>query len=189
MEAFNRKRWIEHEVVPWEQDVRRWLRCHDRGLSADEINDILQESWARICRIDCKTVRSAKSFLFAVVCNVHGDEIRRTGLVRESLAKLQGIESSEAPDLEQSIQASQLCEHLEKAINQLTPQQRAVFVARKIAGLSTRETAQRLGLAVRTVENHLRMALARLTKSLFPKVEIDCSKNGRARRARPSKQD
>lgn len=58
--------------------------------------------------------------------------------------------------------AAELRERLDRAIAQLPPQQRVVLLLRRFDGMSTAEVAERLGLSVKTVENHLGRALQRL---------------------------
>jgi RNA polymerase sigma-70 factor (ECF subfamily) len=67
-----------------------------------------------------------------------------------------------SPAGDDDLAARELRDRLDRAIAQLPPQQRVVLLLRRFDGMSTAEVAERLGLSVKTVENHLGRALQRL---------------------------
>jgi DNA-directed RNA polymerase specialized sigma24 family protein len=43
-----RHQWIADHILPWEAEVRRWLGRYTRTLRADDIDDLIQEAYARL---------------------------------------------------------------------------------------------------------------------------------------------
>lgn len=163
-----RHRWIADHILPWEFEVRRWLSRYIRSLSGHDIDDLIQEAYARLWSSDFSRVRDPRKFLYSVVHNVLHDQLRRARVVRiESVAEAGALEIDQAPGPERWVSARQQYEHVLWILKKLTPQRRIVYQLRKFEGLSLREIAQRLGIAEKTVENHLRLAQGQVIKALF----------------------
>jgi RNA polymerase sigma factor (sigma-70 family) len=168
-----RHQWIADHVLPWEVEVRRWLSRYTRTLSAHDIDDLMQEAYARLWSSDFSRVRNARKFLYSVVHNVLHDQLRRARVVRiESVAEVGALEIDQAPGPERWVSAWQQYEHVLRILKVLTPQRRTVYQLRKFEGLSLREIAQKLGLAEKTVENHLRLAQGQVIKALFASADL-----------------
>jgi RNA polymerase sigma-70 factor (ECF subfamily) len=71
-----------------------------------------------------------------------------------------------APDPEQNLHNAQLRHHLARAVKQLKPSFRAVFVLRDIQGLSIFETAEALSISVPLVKTRLLRARLKLRQRL-----------------------
>lgn len=167
-----RHQWIADHVLPWEAEVRRWLSRYTRTLSAHDIDDLMQEAYARLWSSDFSHVRNARRFLYTIVRNVLQDQLRRARVVRiESVAEIDTLEVDETPGPERWASARQQFEHLVRVLEILTPQRRAVYQLRKLEGLPLREIARKMGLAEKTIENLLRLAQAQVIKALFAEGE------------------
>lgn len=163
-----RHRWIADHILPWEGEVRRWLSRYTRTLDADDIDDLIQESYARLWSTDFSRIRDGRTFLYSVVRNALQDQLRRARVVQiECIAEIDALDIGEVPGPERLVSAHQQFEQLIRALKKLTPQRRTVYQLRKFEGLSVREIAQKLGLAEKTVENLLRLAQAQLMTALF----------------------
>jgi RNA polymerase sigma-70 factor (ECF subfamily) len=167
-----RHQWIADHVLPWEAEVRRWLSRYTRTLSAHDIDDLMQEAYARLWSSDFSHVRNARRFLYTIVRNVLQDQLRRARVVRiESVAEIDTLEVDGTPGPERWASARQQFEHLVRVLQILTPQRRAVYQLRKLEGLPLREIALQMGLAEKTIENLLRLAQAQVIKALFAEGE------------------
>lgn len=62
-------------------------------------------------------------------------------------------------DIERALHARRGLEHLQQLIDELPPRRRAVFLLYRGQGLSLRETAQELGISVKTVKAQMTEAL------------------------------
>ena len=168
-----RQQWIADHILPWEAEVRRWLGRYTRTLRADDIDDLIQETYARLCTADFTRIRDGRSFLYSVARNALRDQVRRSRVVQiEYVAQMDVLHIDEAPGPERRMNAYQQYEQLLRVLEKLTPQRRAVYQLRKFECLSLREIALRLGIAEKTVENLLGLAQAQVIKALFA-VEDD----------------
>ena len=163
-----RHQWIADHILQWEAEVRRWLGRYTRTLRKEDIDDLIQEAYARLWSADFTRIRDGRTFLYSVVRNVLQDQLRRARVVQiECVAEIDALDIDEAPGPERWVSAQQQYEQLLRVLEKLTPQRRAVFQLRKFEGLSQREIAQRLGIAEKTVENLLGLAQAQVMKALF----------------------
>ena len=176
MEDLNdlRHQWIADHILPWEAEVRRWLRRYTRTLFADDIDDLIQEAYARLWSADFTHIRNGRSFLYTVVRNALRDQRRRACVVQiECVAEMDALDVDETPGPERWVSARQQYELLLRVLEQLAPQRRRVYQLRKFEELSQREIAERLGVTEKTVENLLRLAHAQVMKALFAEGGLD----------------
>ena len=163
-----RHQWIADHILPWEAEVRRWLGRYTRTLRADDIDDLIQEAYARLWSADFTRIRDGRTFLYSVVRNILQDQLRRARVVQiECVAEIDALDIDEAPGPERWVSAHQQYEQLLRVLEKLTPQRLVVYQLRKFEGLSLREIALRLGIAEKTVENLLGLAQAQVMKALF----------------------
>lgn len=169
-----RHQWIADHILPWEAEVRRWLSRYTRTLFADDIDDLIQEAYARLWSTDFTRIRNGRSFLYSVVRNALQDQRRRACVVQIAcVAEMDALDVDEAPGPERWVSAHQQYELLVQTLETLTPQRRKVYQLRKFEGLSLREIALKLGIAEKTVENLLRLAHAQVMKALFAEGGAD----------------
>ena len=74
---------------------------------------------------------------------------------------------SDQPDVEQSAAVQQEIRLLRTAIGELPPRCREVVLLRKIRGLSTRETANELGIGIDTVEKQMTLGMRALANFML----------------------
>ena len=174
-----RHQWIADHILPWEAEVRRWLGRYTRTLRAADIDDLIQESYARLWSADFTRIRDGRAFLYSVVRNALHDQLRRARVVRfESVAEMDALDVDEAPGPERWVSAHQQYEQLLRVLEKLTPQRLAVYQLRKFEGLSLREIARKLGIAEKTAENLLGLAQAQVMKALFAEEVAPLRKTG-----------
>ena len=174
-----RHQWIADHILPWEAEVRRWLGRYTRTLRADDVDDLIQESYARLWSTDFTRIRDGRAFLYSVVRNALQDQLRRARVVQfECVAEMDALDVDEAPGPERWVSAHQQYEQLLRVLEKLTPQRRAVFQLRKFECLSLREIAHRLGIAEKTAENLLGLAQAQVMKALFAEGDAPLRQTG-----------
>jgi RNA polymerase sigma factor (sigma-70 family) len=168
LDILPRYRWIALHILPHEPELRGWLRQRLGALARNDIDDVVQEVFARIWVADCSRVRDGRAYLFATTRHLLGEYARRNRLVRlEPLGEIDSLNLiSEEPGPDLCASAWQELTMLQASVAALPGQCRRVFELLKIEGLSHREVAQRMGLREKTVENHLTRALARIGASL-----------------------
>lgn len=141
-----------------------------RIVPPHEIEDIVQETYVRICQIkNTENISSPKSFIYKTARNLALDYQKQA-----NIRLVDGIDNMEA--LEQLLVEHQQDEMYEKALTdsefsnfceaiRLLPVQcRKVFVLKKVYGYSQREIAAQLNLSESTVEKHIATGMKRCTQ-------------------------
>lgn len=134
-----------------------------------EIEDIVQETYVSVCRLDGKrAIRSPRSFMFKTARNLALDHAKRAGTrLSESYdetadghvvpARLQGDDTFEQACSE--VEFSRFCD----AVRYLPTQCRRAFVLRKVYGYSQKEIAKVMRISEGTVEKHIAEGIRRCT--------------------------
>lgn len=162
MDESAKHRWIAQNILPVEREVRSWLRLRMRSLGAADIDDVIQESYARLWTVELAAVANPRAYFYQIVRNLVHQRARRARVVpMELMGEIGdlGVISDE-PGPERDLSARQELERLMSIVNRLPPQCRKAFELRKFEGLSQREVAQRMGVSESTIEKHLTKALA-----------------------------
>ena len=81
MQWEERAQWLAKEVLPSEEDVRNWLGRRIRGVSRTDIDDAIQECYARLWEIDHTRIVNARAYFFTIARNVVGEMMRRSRVV------------------------------------------------------------------------------------------------------------
>jgi RNA polymerase sigma factor (sigma-70 family) len=163
-----RYRWIAAHVLPYEGELRGWLRQRLGALNANDVDDLVQEAFARIWAADFAAIRNGRAYLYATVRHLLAEYARRSRIVQiELLGEIDSLSIiSEEPGPDRRVGARQELDRLRVIVAGLPVQCRRAFEFCKFEGLSHRDIAQRMGLSEKTIENHLTRALARISEVL-----------------------
>jgi RNA polymerase sigma factor (sigma-70 family) len=152
--------WAAHR-----DDLRRYLRrlVDDEALA----DDLAQEAGLRLLRAGREgDIREPRAWLFHAGANLARDALRRrlTWHAASDALAHDAPASPAAPDelaaIDQDLGA------LSRAIATLPAQARRILLLARVEGHSHKEIARALGIAPKTVENHLGRAVARLVELL-----------------------
>lgn len=164
--------WFVREVLPLETSLLKFLRRGWRNES--DIKDICQDVYIEIYEAARAEIpKAARAFTFSVARNVLIGRIRHAQIVPiDAVADPEelGIALDE-PGPDRTAMGRQELRRLQLALERLSPRLREALVMRKIDGLTRPEIAARMGIAERTVSQHLAsgvVALAALFHSEFP---------------------
>jgi RNA polymerase sigma-70 factor (ECF subfamily) len=168
MEEQARHQWIAAHVLPHEGEVRGWLRRHVFTLTAADVDDLMQEAYARLWLADFSRIANGRSYFYTVVRNLMVEQARRARIVpMERLGEIELLHViSTDSEPERRASARQDLERLEKIIASLPPQCRRAFELQKLHGLSQREIARAMSITEKTVEKYLARALARVIQAM-----------------------
>jgi RNA polymerase sigma factor (sigma-70 family) len=160
-------RWFVEEIQSHEHDLRAYLR--GRFPSLGDIDDLLQETYARILRArEVGKASLTRAYLFVTARNAALDQLRRNRPV--SLDRIAEIDPSavveERPDAAESASHDQELEILAEAIASLPERCREIFILRRYHDLSHKQIAQKLGLAGNTVNAQLVTGMLRCREYL-----------------------
>ena len=128
--------------------------------------DIAQEAGIRLVEAgEREALTNPRAFLFHVATNLARDLLRRRITRDHAMPELIAMERNE-PGADAVAAARQEIDMVGAALAQLPDRAREVLVLARVEGLSHAEIGAKLGIAPKTVENHLGRALARLAALL-----------------------
>jgi RNA polymerase sigma-70 factor (ECF subfamily) len=139
---------------------------------AQTADDLCQESFLRLSRSgDLSRIANPRAYLFRTALNLVTDH-HRCGKNRPSfLADLEDADSNTLPTEERTGETATLAsEQLDRAtaaLEELPPLSQRVFYLSRFEGLKQREIAERLGVSLRTVEEHLKRTLLHLKRHVL----------------------
>lgn len=165
-----RVRWLAHEVLPHEQDVRAWLK---RSLvTSNDVDDVIQEAYCRLAKLKAvEQIESPRAYFFQTARSVVLEQMRRARIVRiEAVTEIDALRVEwDEPSPERIAGGRKELERVLKIVATLPERSRRIFEMRRILGMSQREIAAQLGVTENVVENEaargLKAVLAGLGKT------------------------
>jgi RNA polymerase sigma factor (sigma-70 family) len=142
-------------------------RIVSRIVPPREIEDIVQETYVRICQIEQKeNIKQPRSFLFKTARNLAIDHLKKAEVrlvdSTENFTEFELFPAQEDEIYHQVASNEEFAQYCE-AIRHLPLQCRKVFVLKKVYGYSQKEIAQQLELSESTVEKHVALGVKRCT--------------------------
>ena len=142
-------------------------RAVSKIVPPKEIEDIVQETYVRVCQIEKKAeIRAPRSFLFKTAHNLALDHIKRAeSRLADSIEEMgesgfgeaERIADETFDQVASNEEFSLFCE----AVRQLPMQCRRAFILKKVYGHSQREIARNMTLSESTVEKHIAQGVKR----------------------------
>jgi len=168
MDRSEHVRWFAREVLPHEADVRRWLGRRVRGLPDCHVDEIVQETYARLWAVGAERILNPRAYFFVTARHVVGEVLRRSRVVSiETMADIEVLDiAHQDVGPERRVSGREEIERVRQAMQKLPPKCREAFELRKFGELSQREIAQRMQLSESTVEKHLVKALRAIMSEL-----------------------
>ena len=135
-----------------------------RGVDSDEAEDIVQQSfvslWEKRTALDEN--KSLHSFLFTICLNRAKNVFR----FQEKMERLEFIPERGEEPAEADQSKKELFKTFDTAIADMPEKRRAVFELCFVEGLTYRESAEVLGVSIKTIENHMGLALKSVRTAL-----------------------
>lgn len=144
-------------------------RIASRIVPPKDIEDIVQETYVRLCQVKKKdNIREPSSFLMTTARNLALDHIKRaesrlTTSVEDDLETGYGEAQHLADEPFEQVASNEEFAHFCEAVRHLPLQCRRAFVLKKVYGYSQREIARELNLSESTVEKHIAQGIKRCT--------------------------
>jgi RNA polymerase sigma-70 factor, ECF subfamily len=139
-----------------------------RRLGSSEFAcDALQETFLRLERTEIGQIARPKAYLFRIAVNIATDRRRaesRRLTATEVDSLLEVVDDS--PDPAQTVEARSELEALKRAVAELPPRRREIFLASRVNEIPHRDIAKRFGVTVRTIELELKQALEHCAERL-----------------------
>ena len=129
--------------------------------SRDFADEVMHETYLRLYRNEAVgAIQKPDAFIFRTALNIATDK-RREASRRASLAEILAVTrlAEDAQDLSREMEARLELEVLKRALAELPPRRRAIFIAARVDGISHEEIARRFGLSRTMVQKELRRAI------------------------------
>ena len=144
--------------------------------TSPDVEDIAQEAFLRAYAVECgRPIEQPKSLLFRIAKHVALSQLTRKS--RQITDYIEDLDDSAVlttmHSAEEEVSAQQALGLHCEAVAQLAPQCRQVYLLRKVHGLPHKEIAQRLGIAVSTVEKHLLKGLEECDRYVRDRTEAN----------------
>jgi RNA polymerase sigma-70 factor (ECF subfamily) len=158
--SHDRALWLSKNILPHEDALRAWLK--NRRVADLEIDDIVQEAYAKICALEfVEGIRHPKTYFFRTAYSIIVTHIRRSRVV--SIFSVENMDAlsltTHDPSPERQVADREELSRIAAAIASLPNACREVFTLRRIEGLSQRDVAKRLKLTENSVEHHMTKAI------------------------------
>lgn len=165
--------WVAAHILKHEPALRRWL--HRTGVPAYEVDDIVQQTYCKLSELNSVAhIIDPRGYFFATARSILLQRVRRDRVVQIQAAsdqiEYQGVDQSPSP--ERTASARNELSRVMEAIAALPTRYREVIELRRIEGLSQKETAKRLGVTEKIVENGLARGLKAILKAFESGDEI-----------------
>jgi RNA polymerase sigma-70 factor (family 1) len=132
--------------------------------SENLIQDVFLNLWEN--RIKVEKDSSIKSYLFTITYNSAISIIRKKSRESQFVEYLKSLQDTTEEPVSAELEYNELSHKLDEIIAVLPPRQKEVFQLHRIEGLSYNQIAERLGISVNTIENHMARALKTMRKKL-----------------------
>jgi RNA polymerase sigma-70 factor (ECF subfamily) len=146
-------------------DLRRYLaRLVDDDALAE---DLTQDAGTRLLlAARAGPIREPRAWLFHAGANLARDALRRRAIRFAAADALAQAHDAIAPEPDHLASIEQDLGALRRAIETLPPRARTVLLMSRVEGLQHKEIGRSLGIAAKTVENHLARAVGLLAQAL-----------------------
>ena len=134
-----------------------------------DTEEIVQEVFIKIWKSRTKidVFSSFESFLFTIAHNATVNLLKKRATEQKYLEHVKSLQRIEASyELTDEIDYKELKQKFEGVLNELSPRQKEIFQLSREEGLSNKEIADKLGISVQTVKNHLVTILSFLKRKL-----------------------
>jgi len=151
LDAWFKREILAHEAMLLRYLMRVWPRKH-------EVPDLRQETYARVYEAaTASRPVSPRAFLFTTAHHLMADRVRHERIVSiEAVGDIEALNVlKDEISAEQQVSARQELKRLAAAMDRLPPKCREVMWLRRVEGLSQKETAERLGVSVKAIEQHV----------------------------------
>src|SRR6266702_6300999 len=161
-----RARWLARHILPYEPVLRSRLRR--MFIYGMEVDDVVQVMYARIVsQPSLEAIKYPRQYAIQTATAIIIDHMRRSRVISINAAgDLDQLEIL-APDAspEQQLEFREEIAAVARSLSLLPARTRDVLIMRRVECLYQRETADRLGISIKTVEKHMAQGVAALMAS------------------------
>ncbi len=163
-QSAQRQAHLESFYAKYRKVVRQYFlkRVHNHAEADDLTQDLLLRVTQRMQRED---IDNPEAFLFTAAANLLRDRGRHQQIVDRYLAEAPAhAENFEALSPERVVVSKQSLEQLLRALKELDPRARDVFILHRLEGMKYADIARLFGLSVSSIEKDIMKALVHIAK-------------------------
>lgn len=141
-------------------------RFVSRIVPPREIEDIVQETYVRICQVENKSnIVEPQAYLYKTAKNLALDYVKRSEVkLVDSNEQAEHLSADSSVDsVFQEVSSNETFSQFCEAVRLLPVQCRKVFVLKRIYGYSQKDIATKLDISPSTVEKHVALGIKRCT--------------------------
>ncbi|MBV1922506.1 MAG: RNA polymerase sigma-70 factor [Flavobacteriaceae bacterium] len=145
------------------KDLKRYIYFKTKDVDLTE--DILQETFIKLWdHCDRVTYSKVKSYLYTVATNIFLNHVKHEKVKKVYQSNHVKGSTNETPEF--VLLEKEFLEKIEKAIKDLPPLQREVFLLNRIEKKKYREIAEMLEISVKAVEKRMHLALIEIRQKI-----------------------
>ena len=138
-----------------------YYKYGDEAKSEDAVQEVFAKLWQRCSEY---TLTNIKSLIYTAAKNLMLNELQKSKVRLNYASSNEHSAYAESPEF--ALEEKQFKMQLEKAINQLTVNERQVFLMNRIDQLTYAEIANQLDISQKAVEKRMHQALMKLQNEL-----------------------
>ncbi|MBN9672211.1 sigma-70 family RNA polymerase sigma factor [Roseibium aggregatum] len=168
-ETLAARKTLDDAIEAYYDDIRHAMLR--QGAGPGQATEIVHDLYVQLCRKPERLAgkNSLRAFLIRAALNLGIDRARRSAFERKLFDVLDerahAIQAKSDP-LETRLDMPKRIAVLQRAIFDLPPQCRKVFIAYRIAGMAKPQIAEDLGIKTDSVDRHLRNAMLRCLEAM-----------------------
>ncbi|WP_077967222.1 RNA polymerase sigma factor [Ensifer adhaerens] len=131
-----------------------------RTRSREDSEDLAQEAWIKLSRNGAAALAAPAPYLRRIARSLAIDHSRSPSryLTSTEVGVLLNV-ADQRPTPERMLEHRDTLDHLRRAMDELTPRQRAMLIASRFEKQRHRDIAEAFGVSIRTVEMEIRKAI------------------------------
>ena len=143
---------------------------HSEYISEEITQDVFCILWQN--RRDLKEISYINSYMRTIAANVACNYMRRLTKEKLILRSIYNDSQQTNESVENTIINKEIHEIMEKAVQNLPPQQRKVYILSRYEGLKQEEIAEKMKISVYTVKEYMKYAVISIRKFVDNKIEL-----------------
>ncbi|WP_321289097.1 RNA polymerase sigma-70 factor [uncultured Sunxiuqinia sp.] len=134
----------------------------------EDAKEVVQETFFKLWnkKQEINTSHSLKAFLFSIAYNITVDLFRASVKDSDFLSQLKNHLNQESNKTDELLIFNELNERLSNLVAELPEQRKKIYLMSREEGLGHKEIAEKLGIAVKTVENQINLTLKYIRKNI-----------------------
>ena len=132
--------------------------------SENLVQDVFLNLWENRHKVEKNS--SIKSYIFTITYNSAISIIRKKARDLKFIEYLKSLQVLNQEPVNVELEFNELTNKLDEIIEALPERQKEVYLLHKVQGLKYYEIAERLGISINTIENHMSRALKTIRKKL-----------------------